>query len=58
MAKSAPDGNTILITSSAFVVNTSFPESGYNAERDFIPVTIVWLVLIGAWMQTPWNIWK
>jgi tripartite-type tricarboxylate transporter receptor subunit TctC len=41
VAKSAPDGNTILITSSAYVVNTSFPESGYNAERDFIPVTIV-----------------
>lgn len=41
VAKSAPDGNTILITSSAYVVNTNFPESGYNAERDFIPVTIV-----------------
>ena len=41
VAKSAPDGNTLMITSSAFVVNTNFAESGYVAERDFIPVTIV-----------------
>ena len=24
----------------------------------FIPVTLVWIVLIGAWMQTPFSIWK
>jgi NADH-quinone oxidoreductase subunit H len=24
----------------------------------FIPVTLVWLVVIGAWMQTPYNIFK
>ena len=24
----------------------------------FIPLTLVWIVLIGAWMQTPWNLWK
>jgi NADH-quinone oxidoreductase subunit H len=23
----------------------------------FIPLTIVWLVVVAAWMQTPWNIW-
>jgi NADH-quinone oxidoreductase subunit H len=23
----------------------------------FIPVTLVWLVLIGLWMQTPWTRW-
>jgi NADH-quinone oxidoreductase subunit H len=24
----------------------------------FIPLTLVWLVLVAGWMQTPWNIWK
>jgi len=24
----------------------------------FIPITLVWLVVVGAWMQTPLNIWK
>jgi NADH-quinone oxidoreductase subunit H len=24
----------------------------------FIPLTLVWIAVIGAWMQTPWNIWK
>jgi tripartite-type tricarboxylate transporter receptor subunit TctC len=40
VAKSLPDGNTILITSTAFAINTQFVESGYNAESDFLPVTI------------------
>jgi tripartite-type tricarboxylate transporter receptor subunit TctC len=41
VAKSPADGYTVLLTSSAFVVNTNFPESGYSAEKDFAPVTIV-----------------
>jgi tripartite-type tricarboxylate transporter receptor subunit TctC len=41
VAKSPADGYTVLITSSAYAVNTSFPDSGYSAERDFAPVTIV-----------------
>ena len=24
----------------------------------FIPVTLVWLVVVGGWMQTSYNIWK
>ena len=24
----------------------------------FIPLTLVWLVVVGAWMQTPFTIWK
>ena len=39
VAKAAPDGYTALVTTSAFAVNVSLsPNSGYDAERDFIPV--------------------
>ncbi|HLX79518.1 MAG TPA: tripartite tricarboxylate transporter substrate binding protein [Burkholderiales bacterium] len=42
VAKSAPDGYTALVTTSAFAVNVSLsPNSGYDAERDFIPVAAV-----------------
>jgi len=41
-AKSAPDGYTVLVTTSAFAVNASlFPNAGYDAERDFIPTAVV-----------------
>jgi NADH-quinone oxidoreductase subunit H len=23
----------------------------------FIPLTIVWIVVVAVWMQTPWNLW-
>ena len=44
-------------------LRATFPRYRYDqimrlGWKVFIPVTIVWLVLIGAWMQTPWNIWK
>ena len=39
VAKSPPDGYTILATSSAFAVNVSLsPNAGYDAERDFVPI--------------------
>ena len=39
VAKSAPDGYTALLTSSAIAVNmTLFASPGYDAERDFVPV--------------------
>lgn len=41
VAKSAPDGYTVLMTSSAIVVNVSlYSNPGYDAERDFIAVAI------------------
>ena len=41
VAKSPADGYTVLLTSSAFAVNTNFPESGYSAEKDFLPVNLI-----------------
>jgi tripartite-type tricarboxylate transporter receptor subunit TctC len=42
VAKSAPDGYTALVTTSAFAVNVSLtPNPGYDAERDFIPTVVV-----------------
>ena len=44
-------------------VRVTFPRFRYDqimrlGWKIFIPVTLVWLVFVGAWMQTPWNIWK
>ena len=44
-------------------VRASFPRYRYDqimrlGWKVFIPLTLVWIVVIGAWMQTPWNIWK
>jgi len=40
----------------------TFPRYRYDqimrlGWKIFIPVTLIWLALIGLWMQTPWNIW-
>jgi NADH-quinone oxidoreductase subunit H len=40
----------------------TFPRYRYDqimrlGWKVFIPITIVWLVVIAAWMQTPWSIW-
>ncbi len=44
-------------------VRVTFPRFRYDqimrlGWKIFIPVTLFWLVVVGAWMQTPWNIWK
>ena len=41
----------------------TFPRYRYDqimrlGWKIFIPVTLVWLVVLAVWMQTPWNIWK
>jgi NADH-quinone oxidoreductase subunit H len=40
----------------------TFPRYRYDqimrlGWKIFIPVTLIWLALIGLWMQTPWSIW-
>lgn len=44
-------------------VRATFPRFRYDqimrlGWKIFIPVTLVWLVVVGAWMQTSYNIWK
>jgi tripartite-type tricarboxylate transporter receptor subunit TctC len=42
VAKSASDGYTVLLTTSAFAVNVSlFSNPGYDAQKDFTPVVMV-----------------
>ena len=46
-----------------FIARWAFPRFRYDqimrlGWKIFIPVTLVWLVVVGGWMQTPWNIWK
>jgi NADH-quinone oxidoreductase subunit H len=41
----------------------SFPRYRYDqimrlGWKVFIPLTLLWLVVVAVWMQTPWNIWK
>lgn len=44
-------------------VRATFPRYRYDqimrlGWKIFIPVTLVWLILVAGVMQTPWNIWK
>jgi NADH-quinone oxidoreductase subunit H len=44
-------------------VRATFPRFRYDqimrlGWKIFIPITLIWLVVVGLWMQTPWNIWK
>ncbi|MCR5869176.1 MULTISPECIES: NADH-quinone oxidoreductase subunit NuoH [Aquincola] len=43
-------------------VRATFPRFRYDqimrlGWKIFIPVTLVWLVVVGLWIQSPWNIW-
>ena len=44
-------------------VRATFPRFRYDqimrlGWKIFIPVTLVWLVVVGLWIQSPWNIWS
>jgi NADH-quinone oxidoreductase subunit H len=57
-------GLTTFVVVSMFIwIRATFPRFRYDqimrlGWKIFIPVTLIWLVLVGAFMQTPWNIWK
>ncbi len=54
----------IFVTVSLFLwFRATFPRYRYDqimrlGWKVFIPLTLVWIVVIGAWMQTPWSLWK
>jgi len=44
-------------------VRATFPRYRYDqimrlGWKIFIPITLIWLVVVGLWMQTPFSIWK
>lgn len=54
---------TFCVVSIFLWVRATFPRFRYDqimrlGWKIFIPVTLVWLLVVGAIMQTPWNIWK
>ncbi|WP_309684458.1 NADH-quinone oxidoreductase subunit NuoH, partial [Polaromonas sp.] len=53
---------TFVVVTMFLWVRATFPRFRYDqimrlGWKIFIPVTLVWLVVVGAWMQTPYNIW-
>ena len=56
-------GKMFVVVSMFLWIRATFPRYRYDqimrlGWKVFIPLTLVWIALIGAWMQTPWNIWK
>lgn len=54
---------TFFVVSIFLWVRATFPRFRYDqimrlGWKIFIPVTLVWLLLVGALMHSPWNIWK
>jgi NADH-quinone oxidoreductase subunit H len=57
-------GLKVFVIATMFLwVRATFPRFRYDqimrlGWKIFIPVTLVWLVLVGLWIQSPWNIWN
>ena len=54
---------TFLVVSMFIWIRATFPRFRYDqimrlGWKIFIPVTLVWLVIVGGWMHSPWNIWN
>jgi len=53
---------TFFVVSLFIWIRATFPRFRYDqimrlGWKIFIPVTLIWLVVVAVWMQTPWNIW-
>jgi len=54
---------TFLVVSMFIWARAAFPRYRYDqimrlGWKVFIPLTLAYLVIVAAWMQSPWNIWK
>jgi NADH-quinone oxidoreductase subunit H len=54
---------TFFVVSLFIWIRATFPRFRYDqimrlGWKIFIPVTLVWLLVVGIWMQTSWNIWN
>ena len=54
---------TFIVVSMFIWIRATFPRFRYDqimrlGWKIFIPVTLVWLLIIGVWLHSPWNIWK
>jgi len=54
---------TFFVVSLFIWIRATFPRFRYDqimrlGWKIFIPVTLIWLLLVGALMQSPWNFWK
>jgi NADH-quinone oxidoreductase subunit H len=52
-----------LIVSMFLWIRATFPRYRYDqimrlGWKVFIPLTLVWIAVIGIWMQTPWSLWQ
>ncbi len=53
---------TFVVVSMFIWIRATFPRFRYDqimrlGWKIFIPVTLIWLVLVGLWLHSPWNIW-
>jgi NADH-quinone oxidoreductase subunit H len=54
---------TFIVVSMFIWIRATFPRFRYDqimrlGWKIFIPVTLIWLIVVGVWMFTPWNIWN
>ncbi len=54
---------TFVVVSMFVWFRASFPRYRYDqimrlGWKIFIPLTLVWFLVVAVWMQTPWNIWN
>ena len=54
---------TFRVVSMFIWIRATFPRFRYDqimrlGWKIFIPVTLVYLLIVGGWLLSPWNIWK